>query len=72
MDNHADRIKTFLIANAGRFYCNECLGIEAVPGLSNTQVSPLTRPLRDVKPYRSGKVVCVSCNEARECIAYGS
>ena len=32
----------------------------------------LTRRLRDVKPYRWGMVVCVSCGEGRECIAYGS
>ncbi len=71
MDNNTDRITTFLAADPGQFYCNECLSIEAVPGLNRTQVSPLTRSLRGVKPYRIGQVGCISCNEVRECIAYG-
>jgi len=71
MDNNADRIKTFLAAHPGQFYCNKCLNIEAVPGLNRTQVSRLTRSLRDATPYRKGEMVCISCNEVRECIAYG-
>ena len=71
MDTNADRVTTFFAAHPGQFYCNLCLSIEAVPGLNITQVNHLTRPLRTVKPYRSGRVVCVSCDEVRECIAYG-
>ena len=71
MDTNVDRVKTFLAAHPGTFFCNACLGIEAVPGLNRLQVNRLTRPLRDARPYRWGKVVCVSCGEVRECIAYG-
>ena len=68
MDN---RIRTFLAAHPGQFYCTGCLRVEAVPSLNATQVNHLTRPLRHVKPYRKGTVVCISCDEVRECIAYG-
>ncbi len=71
MDTNADRIKTFLAAHPGQFYCDWCLSIEAVPALKRIQVNNLTCPLRDIKPYRRGTVVCISCNEVRECIAYG-
>ena len=73
MDTNADRdrVKTFFAAHPGQFFCNACLNIEAVPGLNMTQVNYLTRPFRTVKPYRNGRVVCVSCGEVRECIAYG-
>ena len=71
VDTNADRVTTFLAAHPGQFYCNGCLGIEAVPSLNRIQVNNLTRPLRDIKPYRRGTVVCISCNEVRECIAYG-
>ena len=71
VDTNADRVKTFLAARPGQFYCNECLSIEAVPGLNRTQVSRLIHPLREVRPYRRGRVVCVSCDQVSECIAYG-
>jgi len=71
MDNNADRIETFLAAHPGQFYCDACLSIEALPALNRMQVSNLTRPLHDIKPYRRGTVGCISCNEVRECIAYG-
>ncbi len=71
MDNNADRIKTFLAAHTGQFYCDACLSIEAVPGLTRTQVNRLIHPLRGVTSYRIGEVVCISCNEVRGCIAYG-
>ena len=71
MDN-ADRIKTFLGAHPGQFYCDACLSIEAAPGLNRIQVNNLTRPLRHVTPYRKGTVVCARCGQVHECIAYGS
>ncbi len=71
VDTNTNRVTTFLAAHPGQFFCNACLSIEVVPGLNITQVNYLTRPLRTVKPYRSGRMVCVSCNEVRECIAYG-
>ncbi len=71
VDNSADRVKTFLAAHPGRFYCNGCLRIEAVPSLKRSYVNQLARALRDVKPYRSGRVSCFSCGELRQCIAYG-
>ena len=72
MDNNADRVTTFLAAHPGQFYCNECLSIEADPGLNKTQVNRLTHLLRDTTPYRKGEMVCVSCDQVRECIAHGS
>ncbi len=71
VDTNTNRVTTFLAAHPGQFYCNGCLHIEAVPGLNRPQVARLTRRLCDVKPYRWGKVVCVSCGAVRECIAYG-
>ncbi len=71
MDTNTDRVATFLAAHPGQFYCNGCLRIE-VPVPKPIQVNQLTRALHGVKPYRSGRVVvCVSCDEVRECIAYG-
>ena len=72
VDTNADRVTTFLAAHPGQFFCNECLSIEVVPRLNRIQVNNLTRPLRHVKPYRKGTVVCARCGEVRECIAYGS
>ena len=72
VDTNVDRVKTFLAAHPGTFYCNACLSIEVVPGLSKWYVNQLTRRLHDVKPYRRGKLVCVRCGEVHECIAYGS
>ncbi len=72
MDTNVDRVKTFLAAHSGQFYCSGCLRIEIVPGLSKIYVNQLTRRLRNVKPYRSGKMVCFRCGKVRECIAYGS
>ncbi len=71
VDTNTNRVTTFLAAHPGQFFCNACLSIEVVPGLNITQVNYLTRRLHDVKPYRRGKLVCVSCGEVRECIAYG-
>ena len=71
VDTNVERVKTFLAAHPGTFYCNACLSVEIVPGLSKWYVNQLTRRLHDVKPYRRGTVVCVSCDEVRECIAYG-
>jgi hypothetical protein len=73
MDTNADRdrVKTFLAAHPGQFFCHACLIIEAVPSLNITQVTTVMRPLRNVTPYRRGKVMCVSCDQDRECIAYG-
>ena len=71
VDNSADRVKTFLAAHPGQFYCSGCLSVEAVPGLSRGQVNRLLLPFRDVKPYRRGKVMCVGCDQELECIAYG-
>ena len=71
MDINADRVTTFLAAHPGQFFCHACLSLEAVPSLNATQVNGVTRRLHDVKPYRRGTVVCVSCDEVRECIAYG-
>ncbi len=71
MDTNTNRVTTFLAAHPGQFFCHACLIIEAVPSLNMNQVNNVTRPLRTVKPYRSGRMVCVSCNEVRECIAYG-
>ena len=71
MGTNTDRVTTFLAAHPGQFYCNGCLRIE-VPVPKPIQVNQLTRALHGVKPYRSGRVVvCVSCDEVRECIAYG-
>ena len=72
VDNNADRVTTFFAAHPGQFYCNECLSIEAVPGLNKTQVNRLTHLLRDATPYRKGEMVCVSCDQVRACIAHGS
>ena len=69
MDN-ADRVKQFLIDRSGQFYYNRCLSDE-VPVLNTAQVNQITRPLRGVKPYRSGKMICVRCSGERECVAYG-
>jgi hypothetical protein len=71
VDTNTNRVATFLAAHPGQFYCNGCLRIE-VPVPKPIQVNQLTRALHGVKPYRSGRVVvCVSCDEVRECIAYG-
>ena len=70
MDTNVDRVKTFLAAHPGRFYCNGCLSIE-VPVPKPVPVNQLTRALHGVNPYRHGRVSCFSCGEARECIAYG-
>ena len=70
VDTNTDRVTTFLAAHPGQFYCNGCLSVE-VPVPKPIQVNQLTRALHGVKPYRSGRVVCVSCGEVRECIAYG-
>ena len=72
MDTNVDRVKTFLAAHSGQCYCSGCLRIEIVPGLSKIYVNQLRRQLRNVKPYRSGKMVCFRCGKVRECIAYGS
>ena len=71
VDTNVDRVKTFLAAHSGQFYCHGCLAIEVVPGLSKLYVNQLTRRLRNVKPYRSGQVVCFRCGKVRQCIAYG-
>ena len=71
VDTNADRVTTFLAAHPGQFFCNACLSLEAVPSLNMTQVNHVTHPLRNVTPYRQGKVMCVSCDQDRECIAYG-
>ena len=70
VDTNVDRVTTFLAAHPGQFYCNACLSIE-VPVADDIEFNRLTGPLHGVKPYRSGRVVCVSCGEVRECIAYG-
>ena len=68
MDN-ADRVKKFLADNPGKFFCNSCISDKA--GITNpVQVNQLTRPLRGVKPYRSGSTMCSGCGETRECIAF--
>ncbi len=72
VDTNVDRVKTFLAAHPGTFYCTACLSIEVVPGLSKWYVNQLTRRLHDVKPYRRGTTVCFSCGEVRQCIACGS
>ncbi len=68
--SHTDRVKQFLTTHPGRFYCNRCLG-NAVGALTIFQVRQITRLLRGVRPYRSGKMICVRCGNDRECIAYG-
>ena len=70
VDTNTDRVATFLAAHPGQFYCNGCLSVE-VPVRRPIQVNQLTRALHGVKPYRSGRAVCVSCGEVRECIPYG-
>ena len=70
MDN-ADRVKQFLIDHPSQFYCDQCLS-EEIPVLNAVQVNQITRPLRGVKPYRNGKMICVRCGGDRECVAYGS
>ena len=66
----ADSVKQFLAAHPGQFYCNRCLSNEF--GVMNRdQVGRVTQSLRDVEPYRRGKVICVDCGDDRECIAYG-
>ncbi len=71
VDTKTDRVTTFLAAHAGTFFCNACLSIEVqVP--KPIKVNQLIRALHGVNPYRSGRVVCFSCGEVRECIAYGS
>jgi hypothetical protein len=68
MDNAAI-VKKFLADNRGRFFCNQC--ISQLAGITNpNQVNQLTRPLRDVKPYRGGTLICSTCGKERECIAY--
>ena len=71
VDTNVDLVTTFLAAHPDQFYCAACLSIEVVPGLSEIYVNQLTRALRDVKPYRRGKVVCVRCVKVRKCTAYG-
>ena len=71
VDTNTDRVATFLAAHPGQFYCNACLRIE-VPVPKPIKVNQLIRALHGVNPYRSGRVVCFSCGEVRECIAYGS
>ncbi len=66
VDTNVDRVKTFLAAHPGQFCCNGCLSIEVGLGLSKIYVNQLTRRLRDVKPYRSGRVVCFRCGKVRE------
>jgi hypothetical protein len=69
MDN-AERVKVFLAERKGRFFCNRCLG-ETLYIHNSAQLNQATRPLRGVKPYRNGKVICHSCGQDRECIAHG-
>ena len=64
MDTNVDRVKTFLAAHSGQCYCSGCLRIEIVPGLSKIYINQLRRRLRNVKPYRSGKMVCFRCGKA--------
>ena len=71
VDTNTDRVTTFLAAHPGTFFCNACLRIE-VPVPKPIKVNQLIRALHGVTPYRSGRVVCFSCGEVRECIAYGS
>ena len=71
VDTNTDRVTTFLAAHPGTFFCNACLSIE-VPVPKPIKVNQLIRALHGVNPYRSGRVVCFSCGEVRECIAYGS
>ena len=42
-----------------------------VPVPKPIKVNQLIRALHGVTPYRSGRVVCFSCGEVRECIAHG-
>ena len=62
-------MKQFLVDRPGQFFCNRCLNGEAGTTTA-AQVTSLTRPLRGVKPFRSGQVSCSRCNDYRECIAY--
>ena len=67
--DNADRIKQFLVDHSGTFFCNRCLSVEA--GVLNpVQVNQLTRPLRGLRPYRTGRVICSVCGEERACISY--
>ena len=51
------------------FYCSSCLSqLLAIP--NQTQLNQITRPLRNVKPYRAGKVSCSHCGHDRECISF--
>jgi hypothetical protein len=68
--DNTDRVKTFLTAHPGRFFCNRCLN-EAIFLLGLHQVSHVTKPLRVVIPYRHGKMICTRCRGDRECTAYG-
>ena len=68
--DNTDRVETFLTAHPGRFYCNRCLSEELLV-LTLFQVGQVTRPLRDVIPYRHGKMICTRCRGEFGCIAYG-
>ena len=69
MDN-TDRVEAFLADHPGRFYCNRCLSDEILV-LTIGQVSQVTRVLRDVSPYRQGKMICARCRGDRQSVAYG-
>jgi hypothetical protein len=69
VNNAAALMKQFLVDRPGQFFCNRCLNGEAGTTTA-AQVTNLTRPLRGVKPFRSGTISCSRCNDYRECIAY--
>ena len=68
MDN-ASLVKDFLLKNQGQFFCNSCISDKTGITPPN-QVNQLTRPLRGVKPYRSGFMTCSVCRQTRECISF--
>jgi hypothetical protein len=59
----------FLAAHEGLFFCNACLSEEA--GVeSPVEANKITKPLRGVKPYRHGKLMCSKCREDRHCTSF--
>jgi hypothetical protein len=69
MDPAAD-LTNFLAARKGQFFCKRCLG-EMLYTQTEAQLDKALRALRNIRTYRTGKLMCHRCSRERECIADG-